>query len=352
MKIHHSIIVILLAVAAQAPAATHTPEQTTMPRQLNWYKGNTHTHTNKSDGDTSPGAAACWYRDHGYDFLVISDHNRLTTPSVVEKEMAGTRSANPDKPFLLISGEEVSDCFTVNKRGLPLHIGAIGASRTVGVQGGKSVADTVERCIGAIHAGGGIAHVNHPNFGWAMTSEDLLALPNITHMEIFNGHPDVNNWGGGGKPSAEAMWDALLSAGRRVYAIASDDAHHYMKYGRDLANVGRGWIVARAAAPDRDDILAAIRDGNYYASTGVELDDISTTNSTLSLKIRKQGSRLFTTSFIGANGVVLKEDASMEPKYKLKPGGAYVRARVLSSGGDYAWTQPLFAQTGGKDISK
>ncbi len=35
-------------------------------------------------------------------------------------------------------------------------------------------------------------------------------------------------------------------------------------------------------------------------------------------------------------------DTSMSPGYKLKPGDAYVRARVVSSAGDFAWTQPLF----------
>ena len=43
-----------------------------------WFKGNLHTHTTKSDGDTEPEHVAEWYREHGYDFLVPSDHNHRT----------------------------------------------------------------------------------------------------------------------------------------------------------------------------------------------------------------------------------------------------------------------------------
>ena len=48
------------------------------PTEWQWFKGNTHTHTLWSDGDAAPEVAAAWYRDHGYDFLVLSDHNILS----------------------------------------------------------------------------------------------------------------------------------------------------------------------------------------------------------------------------------------------------------------------------------
>src|SRR5436853_6514220 len=42
-----------------------------------WYKGNLHTHSLWSDGNDFPELICDWYRDHGYDFLAISDHNIL-----------------------------------------------------------------------------------------------------------------------------------------------------------------------------------------------------------------------------------------------------------------------------------
>ena len=52
----------------------------------NWYKGNIHTHTTESDGDADPDFVTRWYRDHGYDFLVLSDHNHRT---ILEHEIEG-----------------------------------------------------------------------------------------------------------------------------------------------------------------------------------------------------------------------------------------------------------------------
>ena len=43
-----------------------------------WFKGNTHTHTLWSDGDDFPDMIPDWYKERGYDFLVLSDHNILS----------------------------------------------------------------------------------------------------------------------------------------------------------------------------------------------------------------------------------------------------------------------------------
>ena len=62
-----------------------------------WYKGNLHTHTTESDGDADPEFVVNWFMEHGYDFLVLSDHNHRT---ILEHEVEG----GP----LMIPGEEVS----------------------------------------------------------------------------------------------------------------------------------------------------------------------------------------------------------------------------------------------------
>jgi hypothetical protein len=74
-------------------------------RTLRWYKGNTHTHTINSDGDSTPDEVVRWYREHGYNFLVLSDHNYLTE---VDGLNAVFGAANK---FIVIKGEEVSDKF-------------------------------------------------------------------------------------------------------------------------------------------------------------------------------------------------------------------------------------------------
>ena len=91
-------------------------------------------------------------------------------------------------------------------------------------------------------------------------------------FEIFNGHPQVNNEGGGGSPGLEEIWDRLLSSGRLMYGVAVDDAHHFKRPGDPLASgPGRGWVYVRAERLEARALVEAMERGDFYASTGVEL---------------------------------------------------------------------------------
>ena len=90
-----------------------------VPEGARWLKGNTHTHTTNSDGDTPPEQVARWYKSHGYRFLVLSDHNVFTDPA--------TLSALMDSTFLLIPGEEV----TTNFQSASVHVNALDITRVI-----------------------------------------------------------------------------------------------------------------------------------------------------------------------------------------------------------------------------
>jgi len=318
-------------------------QETTASTGLRWLKGNTHTHTSNSDGDSSPSIVAHWYRNHGYDFLSLTDHNKLTEVVELQREMDEANARENRKPFLLIPGEEVSSNFNDAGKRTPIHVCGIDTQTTVGGQKGATKRQVLQNALDAIEAAGGLPSVNHPNFGWALTPEDLAAINNLRHFEIYNGHPSVNDAGGGGVPSTEGIWDILLSRGRMYYGVAVDDAHHYKRFARDQANPGRGWIVVRAAELSGAAITRAFREGEFYSSTGVELDDVTTTKGeALALRIRPNRDEKFRTEFIGRDGKVLKTDESMSPSYHLQPEDMYVRARVTSSNRETAWTQPVF----------
>ena len=44
----------------------------------NWYRGNLHSHTTVSDGVLTPEESVKAFREQGYSFLCISDHNTYT----------------------------------------------------------------------------------------------------------------------------------------------------------------------------------------------------------------------------------------------------------------------------------
>ncbi|HEX6086035.1 MAG TPA: CehA/McbA family metallohydrolase [Thermoanaerobaculia bacterium] len=283
-----------------------------------WLKGNLHTHTAASDGDSPPAEVAAWYRDRGYDFLVITDHDEITT-------------IDAPKGLVLIPGEEVTD--RLPKK--PLHVNAIGLTKVVAPQKGTTPVEVLQRNIDAVRAAGGVPLINHPNFGWAFGADELLQLRNFTLLEIASGHPYVNTQG---PPSVESMWDALLTKGRRVYGVAVDDSHHWKKPlgDTDVALPGKAWVVVRAER-DAKSIVAALERGDFYASTGVELEEVSATR----VKVREKNGAHYRIQFIGDGGRVLQESVGPSASYAMKTE-RYVRAKVIDSNGRMAWTQPVF----------
>ena len=223
-------LAVLTLTLACRPGAAQTPPP------LNWFKGNLHTHTINSDGDAPPYDVMAWYKRNGYQFLAITDHNTFTDPALFD--------TNQTDNFLLIGGEEVTNEKTV-------HLNAIGISKVVPPQRGSTVTEILQTSIDAIRAQGAIPLINHPNFRWAFTAKEMLPLKNAVLMEIASGHPAVNHAGDGRIPATEAMWDELLSAGMRVFAVSVDDAHNFrQEFTLDRANPGRGWVVVPSGRLD------------------------------------------------------------------------------------------------------
>lgn len=318
------VVATLLAASMSVVFAQSAP-----PR---WFKGNTHTHTLNSDGDSTPDDVVRWYRDHRYDFLVLTDHNFLTA-------VDGLNALHgADDRFLVIKGEEVTDRLGDK----PLHINGLDVATRVAPQGGTSVADILQRNVNAIREAKGIPHINHPNFRWAITAAELQQVRNNKLLEIYNGHPQVNNVGGGGVPGMEEVWDSVLSSGVLVYGIAVDDAHVFKQPGNpEVAGPGRGWVSVRAARLEARALLEAMERGEFYASTGVELTDYRATTREVAVTVKPTAFSKYRIQFIGKGGRVLSESAEPSATYQIKGDEGYVRARVIESNGRMAWGQPV-----------
>ena len=323
---------LLIALAACA-AAPRGIQFVTPVSAGAWFKGNTHTHTTESDGDSSPEYVARWYKDHGYDFLVLSDHNVFTDPA--------TLSQLVDDGFLLIPGEEVTSSFD----GASVHVNGLNIPHVVEAKFAESLVATIQANVDAVREVEGVPHINHPNFQWSFGIEELRQIERDRLLEIWNGHPTVHNQGGSGTPGLEEVWDVLLTGGKRIYGIAVDDAHHFQgEFDRDRANPGRGWIAIRATALDPLLLMEALEAGDFYASTGVELDDVIVTPDRLEVRIRVDRDFRYKTTFIGSGGQVLGESVENPAVYELTGAEAYVRAKVVDSGGRVAWVQPVFTE--------
>ena len=296
-----------------------------------WLKGNTHTHTLESDGDSPPETVVRWYKNHGYNFLVLSDHNVFVNPAKFSTLM--------DSTFLLIPGEELTTSFQKKA----VHVNGLNIPGVIAPQTDSTLVGTIQKNVDAVRHVEGVPHINHPNFTWAMSPGVLARIRNDKLIEIHNGHPLVHNEGGGDSPGMDAIWDELLTGGKRIYGIAVDDAHHFQgEFAADRANPGRGWVSVRSPSLDARTILSRMEEGRFYASSGVALDSIRVSPQELKVAIHKQGDFKYTTEFIGRGGRVLMRTGSLNPSYTLVGDEMYVRARITDSGGQRAWVQPVF----------
>ncbi len=322
------VVGLLAAVAAVLGAQAPAPA-------LRWYKGNTHTHTLNSDGDSTPDDVVKWYREHGYQFLVLTDHNFLTSVDGLNALHAAREK------FLVIKGEEVTDRFG----DADLHINGLDVAQEVPPQGGTSVVDVLQRNVDAIRAANGIPHINHPNYRWSITADQLQQVRNNRIFEIFNGHPQINAQGGGGVPGLEEVWDAILTRGVLLYGIAVDDAHNFKDPGNPaVAGPGRGWVMVRAEKLEARALLDALERGDFYASTGVVLREYQASRERILVDVRTTAFSKYRIQFVGSGGRVLKEVAAPTATYDITGTEGYVRARVLESNGQIAWMQPMLVK--------
>jgi len=321
------VVVALVAAGGAGAQEFEVPEDP----GSRWLKGNTHTHTLESDGDSPPEVVARWYRDHGYQFLVISDHNVWVDP--------GTLASVVDSTFLLIPGEEL----TSRHGEVPVHVNGLNLPHVVVPRTDSTLVATIQANVDAVREVEGVPHINHPNFRWAFDHRTLAQVDDDRLLEIFNGHPLVHNQGGGDAPGLEEVWDQLLTGGKRIYGIAVDDAHHFTgEFSSDRANPGRGWVAVRADRLEAEEILRRLEAGEFYASTGVELRDVVITPRRLEVHIDPSGDFKYTTEFIGSGGRVLERTGANPAIFALGDQRGYVRARVTDSGGAKAWVQPVF----------
>ena len=365
MKFRYTLIIsIFLLVGTLSGFRKQEPKH--------FYKGNLHTHSYWSDGNTYPEEVARWYSDHGYQFLAITDHNLLQEGKKTKvigkdtirlRELAGYRNEfeKPGK-FLLLASEEISD----SSEKKPVHLNGFNLQTVVKPTGGATVAECVASNVKAIREALKTGEnpewitINHPNFGWGLTA-DALARCGARFFEVFNGHPSVRNYGDSTHINTENMWDQAnkwrIDKGEKlILGIATDDAHQYDQYGVGKANPGRGWTMVRATELTPAALYQAMMEGSFYASTGVELTSFQSNKKGLVIRIKKEKDVQYTTEFIGwlagkDRPEILKTVIGPKAVYRSTGKELFVRARVISDktkenpfaagDGEMAWLQPV-----------
>jgi hypothetical protein len=274
-----------------------------------WLRGNLHTHTTISDGVSPPEVVIAAYEELGYDFLAISDHDKLVPPSDYQSLTKMT----------LIPADEVS-------RQGP-HILAVQIHDVIAHDPNR------QKVIDDTNAQGGFAVLNHPNWQKHFNhfpQELMEQLTGYAGIEIYNGVIERLE----GSAIATDRWDKLLVSGRRVWGYAHDDSHR-------PGDIGRGWNVVQSTDRSVGAICDALRNGRFYASTGVDITRIEVHDHTISLTA-PNAQRI---RFLGAWGKEFRYVDASEADYEVSgEEGGYVRVECYGEGIKAAWTQPFFLE--------
>ena len=378
---------------------------TAVAAESRWWKGNLHTHSLWSDGDDYPESIAAWYKEQGYHFLALSDHNVMlegerwlsVTPArgggpalernrvrfgeewLQHRVSQGTNQVRLktlaefrgllEEPgrFLLVPSEEI----TGNHLASPVHVNATNLRERIAPVSGTNVLDIMQQVVNAVleqrrRTGQPMfPHINHPNFGWGITAEELMQVRGEQFFEVYNGHPAVHNEGDSTHAGMERAWDIMLTWRLArlqlppVFGLAVDDGHNYHTNSVSLSNPGRGWVMVRAGRLDPPSIIAALEAGDFYSTSGVTLRDVRRSGDGLRIEIEPEDGVTYRTRFIGTRrtfndtrtplvnaageklrvtqryhgdvGEVLAEVEGPVATYRIRGDELYVRATVSSS---------------------
>ncbi len=288
-----------------------------------FWRGNLHTHSTASDGRLSPEAVCQFYQQHGYDFVAITDHF-LDHYGFPITDTRPYRTAT----FTTLLGAELHTPAT--ESGLLWHILAVGLpphfAETGPEESGPALA---ARAL----ASGAYVAAAHP--AWYNLSEaEVLALGPVHAIETYNATSvDFND-----RPDSWYTLDLLLERGHRYLACATDDAH--FKPGR--WDAPRGWVQVRSESLDPDALLAALKAGHYYSSTGPLIHDIQVIPGRKVYVRCSPASRIFATGrnyeAASAYGAGITE-AELDITHFTGP---YVRVTVRDDTEKRAWSNPIW----------
>jgi len=331
------VLALLCAAAGHAGAIGVSPR---------WYRGALHTHTYWSDGRGFPEDCVSAYKALGFDFVAITDHNRIGSdtncwrtvepddgpwPPRVSRPVfdhyvatyphAQVRKGPDGKTqvriqpvdetirlfgepgrFLVMKGAELTYAMEganrldvhMNCLNVPTVIPDVARDGLIANRPGRTIAEMLARChadyrTSVAEAGNppSLFMVNHPH--WPIldvTPEDLLSQPGVRFFEVCNNGADFPMPPEAGDDGwhNDRLWDAVNAVRARrgvalLYATGSDDAHWYPGNGharkvRTSGTPGDAWVMVRADALTPDALFAAMDRGDFYASCGVELDDV------------------------------------------------------------------------------
>jgi hypothetical protein len=296
-----------------------------------FWRGNLHAHSNLSDGALAPDAVIGAYKGAGYDFVQLSEHflDRFGWPIADTRRWRSNDFTTLIGAELHAMGTKVGELWHILAAGLPLDFPAPGP------------AESGPELAARARAAGAFVAIAHP--AWSqLTPEDGRALEAAHAVEIYNHGCAVETDRGDGS----YLLDRMLNEGRRLTAIAVDDAH--FRHGEHDAF--GGFVEVKAASLDPEALLAALKSGHFYASQGPRLHDVRVGRAEVAVECSPVDSVALLTGTSRAlaqvgrhvTGAVFDLDKAKRDAWTDAGAEKWFRVVAIDAAGRRAWTNPIW----------
>lgn len=293
-----------------------------------FWRGNLHTHSTRSDGVLSPEEVCRRYRDEGYDFLALTDHfvGHYGYPIVDTRPMR-TNS------FTTILGAELHSGAMANGElwhilavGLPADFAASNAPSFLPVKGQETGPEIAARAVAA----GAFVAIAHPQWS-GLTLADARSITAAHAVEVYN-HGCAK---GCDRPDGFAIADLLLTEGRALTMIATDDAHF-----SEPDHFG-GWVMVKAEENEPNALLAALKAGLFYSTQGPELRDVRIEGDKVVVECSAAAAVVAIGWGTGAKAVHGHSMTRAEVPLDRLNNSPWLRVSVIDAAGKRAWSNPI-----------
>ncbi len=330
-----------------------------LPQRAHYYKANLHMHTTLSDGRMTPEEVKEAYKNQGYSILAYTDHEAIVPHNDLRDE-----SFLPITSFEIATGEQTEGLPAGSNRTYHLNLYAKDPQNAVssafmvdyiwgkiehirayiseeqfrhGCQRTYSVA-CMNDIIARAKEEGFLVSYNHPT--WSLQDEnDYAELKGVWGVEVYNTGCDRMGY----LDTVHPM-ETLLRRGEFVFPLATDDAHK-------LSDCFGGWTMVGADRLEYSDVMQALENGDFYASTGPEIHELSIEDGKLRVVTSPAASVILSTERRFSKRVDAKEDEPLtvaefdltayleQTQSAERKVDSYVRVTVLNGKGKTAWSR-------------
>lgn len=288
-----------------------------------FYKGNLHTHTGRSDGKLPVRDVIDIYKKLGYDFISITDHNRVFKSDEFNEELyiLPGLEIHSMKPSVHKTHHMVA--LTTYENKLVEHDQLIDNVPWTGSEESavKLSAKMKQKDMYLVYC--------HPV--WSRMDPIEYIDADFEALEVYNGICEYKYNQG----NQELHWDYLLRRGKKVFGVAADDCHGGQNHN------GRGFVMVKCDELSDEALLESLRSGNFYASRGPLIHDFYVEDGKVFVNC-SESKRITFISYEFLGGSFEFEKPVCECSMRIHPETTYVRVEVEDAGGLKAWSNPIF----------